>query len=53
MSVAKPLCSICFRRHRAEGSRRCAPCSAGMIQTSRATYQDVGDDGKLNTGPQR
>jgi hypothetical protein len=32
MTVSKPLCCICFREPRAEGSARCLDCGPGRIR---------------------
>ena len=36
MNVARPLCSVCHRRHREPGSARCCDCGAGRIHGTAA-----------------
>ena len=34
MTVARPLCSCCFKRHREPGTAKCADCGPGRIYTA-------------------
>lgn len=40
--VLRPLCAVCFRNPRAEGSARCTDCGPGRIETSKPTQDPKG-----------
>lgn len=45
MTIARPLCSVCFRQPRAHQSARCADCGPGRLASSR---RPLGDDQELD-----